>query len=60
MFDFLIGSNLSQGVKNLHLDRLCRQVHCSISLCQRVCGKSRWYRWDSSCLILGIFKSSNS
>lgn len=59
MFGLLVGSNLDKGVKNLRWGQICRQVHCSTLLCQRVCGKSRWYRWDSSRLILGIFKSSN-
>lgn len=41
------------------LGQICRQVHCSTLLCQRVRGKSRRYRWEGSCLILDFFKSSN-
>ena len=57
MFGLLVGSNLGKGVKNLRLGQICRQI--APPLCQRICGKSRQYRWDSSHLILGIFKSSN-
>lgn len=56
MFGLLAGFNLGKGVKNLCSGWICRQVHCSTSLCESL-GKSEWYRWDSSCLILGLFRS---
>ena len=59
MFGLLVVSNLGKGVKNLFSGHIRRRVHCSTVLCQRGCGKSRWYRWDSSRLALGVFRSSN-